>query len=216
LEDTVRCLACYSDAVVLRHPRAGAADEAAAALRGADGARKAVLNAGDGVGEHPTQALLDLYTLVREFGGADEDPLAALKGKTIAVVGDLKHGRTVHSLAKLLAAFDVTLLYVAPKGLELPENVRAVVSNGVAEQADALSLADAVVVADALYVTRIQKERFADIADYEALKDSYVVDAALMARAKPTCIILHPLPRVGARARPQTDAVASDMHSLGL
>ena len=142
LEDTARSLACYADVLVLRHPESGAAKRAAVA------SRKPTLNAGDGVGEHPTQALLDVYTLCREMcGGIPSGGVrAALAGKTICMVGDLKHGRTVHSLAKLLSKFDVALVYVAPAGLEMPAAVTDVVSRGTASQKSVDALAP--VVAD--------------------------------------------------------------------
>ena len=195
LEDTARSLGCYADVVVLRHPEAGAAARAAGALPPG----LPLLNAGDGVGEHPTQAVLDLYTLCRELSPAGAPalpPRACLKGKTVVLVGDLKHGRTVHSLAKMLAAFDVALVFVAPPELAMPAGVAAAVDAGTATRAEAPSLAAALVDADALYVTRVQKERFPDAAAYEAVRGSYVVDAQLMKTAKPSCAVLHPLPRV--------------------
>ena len=147
----------------------------------------------------PTQAVLDLYTLCRELSPAGAPalpPRACLKGKTVVLVGDLKHGRTVHSLAKMLAAFDVALVFVAPPELAMPAGVAAAVDAGTATRAEAPSLAAALVDADALYVTRVQKERFPDAAAYEAVRGSYVVDAQLMKTAKPSCAVLHPLPRV--------------------
>ena len=125
-----------------------------------------------------------------------EHSLADFKGKTVVLVGDLKHGRTVHSLAKMLAAFDVALVFVAPPELAMPAGVAAAVDAGTATRAEAPSLAAALVDADALYVTRVQKERFPDAAAYEAVRGSYVVDARLMKTAKPSCAVLHPLPRV--------------------
>jgi aspartate carbamoyltransferase len=181
LEDTARSLGCYADVVVLRHPEAGAAARAAGALPPG----LPLLNAGDGVGEHPTQAVLDLYTLCRELSPAGAPalpPRACLKGKTVVLVGDLKHGRTVHSLAKMLAAFDVALVFVAPPELAMPAGVAAAVDAGTATRAEAPSLAAALVDADA--------------AAYEAVRGSYVVDAQLMKTAKPSCAVLHPLPRV--------------------
>ncbi|KAJ8605864.1 hypothetical protein CTAYLR_000557 [Chrysophaeum taylorii] len=169
-EDTIRTVSCYSDVVVLRHPTPGAP------RRASEITKTPIINAGDGTGEHPTQALLDVYTLIREIGGID--------GKTIALVGDLKHGRTAHSLAKILRLYDVALLFVSPPGLEMPGTQEVV------------SLEEAVRVADAIYVTRIQRERFEDPGQYDSLKGSYKVDAALMATAKPKCAVLHPLPRV--------------------
>ena len=203
LEDTARSLACYADVLVLlRHPESGAAKRAAVA------SRKPTLNAGDGVGEHPTQALLDVYTLCREMcGGIPAGGVrAALAGKTICMVGDLKHGRTVHSLAKLLANFDVALVYVAPAGLEMPAAVTDVVSRGTASQKSVDALAPVVADCDALYVTRVQRERFESQALYERTKGSYVVDAALLRTAKKGCAVLHPLPRV--------DEVATDVDAL--
>ena len=202
LEDTARSLACYADVLVLRHPTSGAAQRAAVA------SQKPTFNAGDGVGEHPSQALLDVYTLCRELcGGIPKGGVReALTGKTICLVGDLKHGRTVHSLAKLLASFDVALVYVAPKGLEMPSAVTAVVEAGTATQRSATSLASVIPACDALYVTRVQKERFDSVKLYEATKGSYVVDAALLKTAKPTCAVLHPLPRV--------DEIATDVDDL--
>lgn len=169
LEDTIKMLMCYCDGVVLRHPEPGASQRASQL--------GPIINAGDGIGEHPTQALLDVYTLSREM---------ALEGKTIALIGDLKHGRTTHSLAKLLALYDVKLLYVAPDKLKMPDL-------GVAHEE--CSLEEAVEVADALYVTRIQKERFASVEEYDALKGSYKINPDLMTKAKSTCVVLHPLPR---------------------
>ena len=166
LEDTARSLACYADVLVLRHPESGAAKRAAVA------SQKPTLNAGDGVGEHPTQALLDVYTLCREMcggipsGGVRE----ALAGKTVCLVGDLKHGRTVHSLAKLLSKFDVALIYVAPTGLEMPSVVTDVVRGGTATQRSVDTLASVVAECDALYVTRVQRERFESQALYERTK----------------------------------------------
>ncbi|KAH8054025.1 carbamoyl-phosphate synthase [Aureococcus anophagefferens] len=139
-----------------------------------------------------------LHALPRaEPGGAPAlPPRACLKGKTVVLVGDLKHGRTVHSLAKMLAAFDVAFVFVAPPELAMPAGVAAAVDAGTATRAEAPSLAAALVDADALYVTRVQKERFPDAAAYEAVRGSYVVDAQLMKTAKPSCAVLHPLPRV--------------------
>ena len=131
---------------------------------------------------------------------------AALAGKTICMVGDLKHGRTVHSLAKLLANFDVALVYVAPAGLEMPAAVTDVVSRGTASQKSVDALAPVVADCDALYVTRVQRERFESQALYERTKGSYVVDAALLRTAKANCAVLHPLPRV--------DEVATDVDAL--
>jgi len=183
LPDTIRTLESYSDVIVIRHPEVGAAATAAYY------AANPVINAGDGVGEHPTQALLDLFTIVEELGKVD--------GLTITMVGDLKYGRTVHSLTKLLLNYDVTFRFVSPEILRMPADVlEAVDASGHAyEQVEALP--DAVAGSDVLYVTRVQKERFTDLAAYDRVKDLYVVDEELLTQAKEQMIVMHPLPRVG-------------------
>lgn len=202
LSDTVRCLECYCDVIVLRHPRAGAAAEAAAAMS------KPLLNAGDGVGEHPTQALLDLYTIVDELCGGDgaasvaaafEEVLAAaLRGKVITMVGDLKNGRTVHSLAKLLGRFDVSLRYVSPDVLRMPAEVKAVAARDGCTHTEHDSLtAKLLEESDILYVTRVQKERFNNMDVYNCVKDAFIITPDLLAKMKATARVMHPLPRVG-------------------
>lgn len=195
IEDTVRCLQCYCDVLVLRHPVKGTAARAAAA------ASKPVINAGDGVGEHPSQALLDLFTIVNSHSGAhlpDDRDVVDLSALTLTLLGDLKHGRTVHSLAQLVARLErpPKLQLVSPAALAMPAEVTdAAVARGVT-CAQSESLAGSLPAADVLYVTRIQKERFSDPAEYERLAGSYVVDAKLMGGAKKDMIVLHPLPRV--------------------
>ncbi len=182
LPDTVRTLESYADVIVLRHPEVGAAATAARY------AKKPVINAGDGVGEHPTQALLDHFTILEELGKVD--------GLKVAMVGDLKYGRTVHSLTKLLVNYDVEFVFVSPDILCMPEDVLDVVRAGghrFSVQEDAHGVIED---ADVLYVTRVQKERFSDMAEYDRMKDQYVVDEELMARAKERMIVMHPLPRV--------------------
>lgn len=197
LSDTVRCMECYCDAVVLRHPRAGAAAEASAAMA------KPLLNAGDGVGEHPSQALLDLYTIVDELSGgavavaaASERRLASeLQGKIITMVGDLKNGRTVHSLSKLLSRFDVTLRYVSPASLRMPEKVKAA---ACCRSSEHNYLTDEILQeTDILYVTRVQKERFGDLEEYEKVKDAFIISPATLQKMKTSARVMHPLPRVG-------------------
>ncbi len=183
LEDTVRTMESYTDAIVLRHPEQGSAARAAAA------ATKPVINAGDGPGEHPTQALLDAYTIREEMGGID--------GLTVTMLGDLKYGRTVHSLAKLLTLYDVEINYVSPEILQMPDYlVEQVEAAGIPQQATT-DLESVLPETDVLYVTRIQKERFENPAEYDAVKDSYVITADTMSRAKDTMAVMHPLPRVG-------------------
>lgn len=185
LEDTIRTMACYCDAIVLRHPSVGAAALAAAA------SPVPVLNAGDGAGEHPTQALLDLLTIVAE-GGRE-----SLSGLRVTMLGDLKHGRTVHSLSKLLSLYDVRLTLVAPEELQMPEAVVEAVRGAGREVEQTAELGDELLAAtDVLYVTRVQKERFTTAEAYAKVKGSYVVDAEAMSKLPATAIVMHPLPRV--------------------
>jgi aspartate carbamoyltransferase len=185
LPDTIRTLECYADVIVLRHPETGSAAIAAKA------ARKPVLNAGDGVGEHPTQALLDLFTIFEELGEGQID------GMTVTMLGDLKYGRTVHSLARLLTLFDVRLNYVSPDILRMPVEVMDEVSAKGIPQTTCNSLEECLPQTDVLYVTRVQKERFEDPAEYEKVKGSFVVEPEIMKAAKGEMIVMHPLPRVG-------------------
>ncbi|HSM01519.1 MAG TPA: aspartate carbamoyltransferase [Acidimicrobiia bacterium] len=182
LPDTVRTLERYADVIVLRHPDVGASALAA------EYASKPIINAGDGVGEHPTQALLDLFTIREELGEVD--------GLTVTMVGDLKYGRTVHSLSRLLSRFKVELHLVSPEILRMPDEILAELAEAKTpfEVHDSL---DAVMPAtDVLYVTRVQKERFEDEDQYEAVKDQFVVTAATLVPAKERMIVMHPLPRV--------------------
>jgi aspartate carbamoyltransferase len=183
LPDTVRTLECYADVIVIRHPEVGSAALAAKA------AHKPVINAGDGIGEHPTQALLDAFTIKEELGHLD--------GLTVTLLGDLKHGRTVHSLARLLSLYKVKLNYVAPDILRMPvELIEELKAKGI-EQAEYASLDQPLPGTDVLYVTRVQKERFTDEAVYESVKGAYVIDPKVMKAAKERMIVMHPLPRVG-------------------
>lgn len=187
LPDTVRTLECYSDVIVIRHPESGAAETAARY------ASKPVINAGDGIGEHPTQALLDLYTIEEQLGQID--------GLKVAMVGDLKYGRTVHSLTKLLVNYDVEFSFVSPQLLEMPADILQIVQSNhhspEGHHYTILENLEAVIdEVDVLYVTRVQKERFTDLSEYDRVKDHYVVDEALMNKAKEKMIVMHPLPRV--------------------
>lgn len=183
LFDTGRVVDGYADLAVIRHPVVGSAKELA------DGASIPVLNGGDGAGQHPTQALLDMYTIQKEKGD--------LEGLTVALVGDLKNGRTVHSLSGLLADHGVRYYFVAPQTLRMP----AEITDGLRRRGVAIieteDLAEAAPKSDVLYMTRVQKERFSDPAEYERLKQAYVLDRSLVERAKPNVTIMHPLPRVG-------------------
>jgi aspartate carbamoyltransferase len=193
LPDTVRTLECYADVIVLRHPEVGSAAIAAKA------ARKPVINAGDGVGEHPTQALLDTFTIFEELG--EGVPSASLgtgvDGLTVTMLGDLKYGRTVHSLARLLSLYKVKLNYVSPDILRMPKEVMDEVAAKGIPQAEYNSLEAVLPETDVLYVTRVQKERFEDQAVYESVKGAYVIDSKVMKAAKERMIVMHPLPRVG-------------------
>ncbi len=183
LPDTVRTLECYADVIVLRHPEVGASAEAAKY------ARKPIINAGDGIGEHPTQALLDLFTIVEELGQVD--------GLTVTMLGDLKFGRTVHSLSRLLSLYDVRLNYVSPEILRMPKEIIRELDAKRLPQREYDSLDPAMPETDVLYVTRVQKERFVDLEDYEKVKDVYVISSDTMNKAKDRMIVMHPLPRVG-------------------
>ena len=183
LPDTVRTLECYADVIVLRHPEVGSAAIAAKA------AHKPVINAGDGIGEHPTQALLDAFTIREELGHLD--------GLTVTLLGDLKHGRTVHSLARLLSLYKVRLNYVAPDILRMPAELIDELKAKRLEQVEYTTLDKALPETDVLYVTRVQKERFDDEATYDSVKGAYVIDPAVMRAAKERMIVMHPLPRVG-------------------
>jgi aspartate carbamoyltransferase catalytic subunit len=182
LPDTIRTLESYADVIVLRHPEVGASQVAA------EYARKPIINAGDGVGEHPTQALLDLYTIRSELGKLD--------GLHVAMVGDLRYGRTVHSLSRLLCLYDVRMTFVAPEILRLPLDVLNDIRGCNRPVAESYSVQDTISDLDVLYVTRVQRERFADQAQYEAVKDYYMITPELMADAKERMIVMHPLPRV--------------------
>ncbi|XID92208.1 aspartate carbamoyltransferase [Paenibacillaceae bacterium WGS1546] len=192
LEDTIRIVSGYSDIIVMRHTDIGAAKRAAKV------ATIPVINAGDGAGEHPTQALLDTYTIRKEFGKID--------GLKIAMVGDLAYGRTVHSLSYMLANYqDVMIYYISPDNVRIPDNVKRYMDEkGIryAETNDLNSVAGSI---DVLYQTRIQKERFPSADEYEKAAGRYIVDAELMDRMRKDAIVLHPLPRAGEIAEEVDD-----------
>jgi aspartate carbamoyltransferase len=183
LPDTVRTLESYADVIVIRHPEVGSAAIAAQYCR------KPVINAGDGTGEHPTQALLDLFTVREELGRID--------GLTVTMLGDLKYGRTVHSLARLLSLYHVKLHYVSPDILRLPGSLIGELRERGIPQSEHSDLEDVLGETDVLYVTRVQKERFDDAQAYESVKNAYVINADTLKRAKDQMIVMHPLPRVG-------------------
>ena len=182
LHDTIKTVEGYADVIVLRHPQIGAAEEAARATE------RPVINAGDGAGQHPTQSLLDLYTIKEEKGNAE--------GLTVALVGDLKNGRTVHSLVDLLSLYNVKFYFVAPKALRMPEEIVAKIKGKGITVTETESLEEALAISDVLYMTRIQRERFEDPQEYERLKGAYILTRALVNKAKKGITIMHPLPRV--------------------
>jgi aspartate carbamoyltransferase catalytic subunit len=181
LADTVRTVENYADIIALRHPLEGAAKLAA------EFAKVPVINAGSGAEEHPTQALLDLYTIQKEKGKID--------GLKIAVVGDLRYGRTVHSLAYALSLYNIELTLVSPESLRMRREVLRKIQNKI-PVTETQNLEKIMPQIDVLYVTRIQKERFPDQAEYAKVKGVYRIDLKTLADAKKNLIILHPLPRV--------------------
>jgi carbamoyl-phosphate synthase/aspartate carbamoyltransferase len=173
----------YTDAIVIRHPEKGSAALAAKY------SRVPVLNAGDGIGEHPTQAFLDVFTIREELG--------TVNGLTITIIGDLKNGRTVHSLVKLLSLYDVKIHYVSPESLQMPVDlVDELRANGL-NQTEHNRLTDELLsITDVLYVTRVQKERFASELDYNSVKNYFCISTNTLKSAKAHMIVMHPLPRV--------------------
>ncbi len=182
LADTIRMADQYADFIAMRHPALGSAAEAAKA------ARAPVFNGGDGAGQHPTQALLDLFTIRSERGSLD--------GLTLVLCGDLKNGRTVHSGVEIYKHYGCKLVFVAPDALQMPAEVTERLRAQGVELEQTADLQAALKKADVLYMTRIQKERFADPAEYERLKGSYVLTREMIERINPGVTVMHPLPRV--------------------
>src|SRR5713101_2369906 len=181
LADTVRVVENYADVLVVRHPLEGAARMAA------EFSKVPVINAGSGAEEHPTQALLDLYTIRKELGKID--------GLNIGLIGDLRYGRTVHSLAYALAKYKVRLVLISPEILKMRKEVLEEVSKKI-DVEETTSLQQHLKELDVIYMTRVQKERFGDLAEYEKVKGSYRLTSDELARAKKSSIVMHPLPRV--------------------
>ena len=182
IRDTALTVSQYADVIVIRHPQTGSAAEAAEA------ATVPVINAGDGAGQHPTQALLDIYTIKKELGKLD--------GIKVSLVGDLKYGRTVHALVELLSLYGIGLHFVSPSSLKMPEDIVSNLREKGVDVIETDSLVKAAADSDWIDVTRIQKERFSDIKEYERLKRSYVINKALLKEFKEGVVIMHPLPRV--------------------
>lgn len=181
--DTIKMVESYSDVIVVRHPNDGAARLASTT------SQKPVLNAGDGSNQHPSQTLLDLYTIKDEKG--------TLNNLSIAFVGDLKYGRTVHSLVKALTHFNPVIYFVAPKILQMPSYFIDDLDKNNIKYEILEDFRDCLDKIDVFYMTRIQKERFPDIEDYEKLKGVYIINKKnILGKCKEDMIILHPLPRV--------------------
>jgi aspartate carbamoyltransferase len=187
LYDTGKMIDGYADLAVIRHNVVGSAKELA------DGAGVPVINGGDGAGQHPTQALMDLYTIQKERG--------RLNNLTVTLAGDLINGRTVHSLSWMLGKYGPRFYFVSPQELRMPEEITKVLRDDGIEITETTNLAEAAAKSDVLYMTRIQKERFTDVEEYERLKGSYVVNQELIKSAKHGITIMHPLPRVDEIAR---------------
>jgi len=192
LPDTIRIIGRYADVIVIRHPEEGSAKLAA------EYSPVPVINAGDGTGQHPTQTLLDAYTIRKELGRLDDF--------SIAMVGDLKNGRTVHSLACLLAhRKNVRMLFISPESLKMKEEIKEYLKGKGVAFSETSDLDGAIGGIDVLYVTRVQKERFASLEDYDKIRGCYIITNEIANRMKGTAIIMHPLPRV--------DEIAPDVDS---
>ncbi|KAF1949118.1 aspartate carbamoyltransferase [Byssothecium circinans] len=182
IADSIRTLGCYTDGIVLRHPREESID---IATKFSD---VPIINAGNGSREHPTQAILDIFTIREELG--------TVNGLNITFVGDLKYGRTVHSLCELLSHYDVTINLVSPESLPMPSTVREALKSRGQLNFVSNELTDEIIAhSDVLYCTRVQKERFADLANYERVKDAFIINNQVLKKAKTTMIVMHPLPR---------------------
>lgn len=182
LKDTIIMVSSYADIIVMRHPREGAARWAS------EVSSVPVINAGDGANQHPTQCLLDMYSIYQTQGTLDN--------LQIAFVGDLKYGRTVHSLVQAMCNFNATFHLVSPEELKLPSSVKMHIKDAKLEYSQYTELSDVIPTADIVYMTRIQKERFSDPMEYEKVKNSYVLTRSMLGGSKPNMKILHPLPRV--------------------
>lgn len=213
LPDTVRAAGCYADVIALRHPKVGASYLAAYyldVLAHKIGRRSVVISAGDGVGEHPTQALLDLFTILDRKGTVD--------GLTITMVGDLKHGRTVHSLAKLLATYgakETKVNFISPLSLMMPRAIvhRLEAANVAVQETGDLD--EVLGGSDVIYWTRVQEERFADQGEYDKVKGGFMMTPPVMDRAKKDSILMHPLPRKHEMGGPKDhDLLDADPRSV--
>lgn len=193
LADTIRTIEKYADIIVMRHPESGSAEEAIKYTK------KPFINAGDGSNQHPTQSLLDIYTIKRESKGID--------GKTIAFIGDLKYGRTVHSLTYILCLYKPKkIIYISPEELKVPEKYIKMLKDKKIDYEETNDLESKMPETDIIYMTRIQRERFENEAEYEKLKGSYILTKKIVKMGKDSLRILHPLPRV--------DEIAPDVDDM--
>lgn len=192
LEDTIRVIGGYADVIVLRHPNTGAAGNAAKV------STVPIINAGDGQGEHPTQALLDLYTIKTELGRIDNF--------TIALVGDLLYGRTIHSLIHLLyLSKNIEIFLVSPKVLRLPKDYKNFLAEKKVKSYEVEKLENIPAKIDVLYITRVQRERFSSPSLYKEVKNSFIIDKRVVKKLKNQAVIMHPLPRL-AEISPEVDS----------
>lgn len=182
LNDTIHMVSCYADAIVMRHPLEGAARYAS------EVSPVPVINAGDGANQHPSQTLLDLYSIQKTQG--------TLENLNICIVGDLKYGRTVHSLIQAMSHFKPTFKFIAPEELKMPEEYKSFCRKNDIPFIESTELTDNFNDADILYMTRVQKERFQDLMEYERVKNVYTLKNEMLEHSKPNLKILHPLPRV--------------------
>ena len=182
LHDTIVMVSSYSDLIVMRNPKEGSSRYAS------EVASVPVINAGDGANQHPTQCMLDLYSIRKTQG--------TLENLNIAMVGDLKYGRTVHSLTQAMCNFGATFHFVSPQELKMPSSVKMSVKNAGLKYYQYTDLRDVIPTADIIYMTRVQRERFPDPMEYERVKDSCILTADMLKGCKDNMRILHPLPRV--------------------
>ena len=182
LHDTIKMVSAYADIIVMRNPKEGSSRYAS------EVASVPVINAGDGANQHPTQCMLDLYSIRKTQGTLDN--------LNIALVGDLKYGRTVHSLVQAMCNFNATFHLVSPEELKLPSSVKKSIKDAGLKYYQYHEIRDIMGVADIIYMTRVQRERFSDLLEYERVKDSCILTASMIEGCKPNMRILHPLPRV--------------------
>ncbi len=182
LKDTILTVSNYSDLIIMRNPIDGSARYAS------EVSPVPIINAGDGANQHPTQCLLDLYSIRKTQGSLDNIH--------IAMIGDLKYGRTVHSLVQALSLFGATFHFVSPESLKMPSSVKTWIKKAGLEYHQYTDIMDIMPIADILYMTRIQGERFPDPLEYEKVKNLYILENSMLAPSKETMRVLHPLPRV--------------------